>query len=213
MLQKFKITTCAFILCLFGLTLITVSPVLAEDSAAFVGCKQIKGDLKGKKNCFKRLARELEAAVNTAAKDLETLQAAADKTEAEKVELQAAVDKADKDCEDLQPQFIDKCKNSELAMSYMIDVGIERAEDQRNRVSDMWMQAVATLEKIGEALGVGDDCRNSHGQANCLETIQKFVDENAELWDGIHTVVPKTIQDIEGVKRELRVLKDMAFGS
>ena len=30
MLQKFKITTCAFILCLFGLTLMTVSPVFAQ---------------------------------------------------------------------------------------------------------------------------------------------------------------------------------------
>ena len=30
MLQKFKIIPCAFILCLFGLTLITVSPVFAE---------------------------------------------------------------------------------------------------------------------------------------------------------------------------------------
>ena len=96
MLHKFRIASCAFILCLFGLTLITVSPVLAEDSAAFVECQQIKGDLKGKKNCFKRLARELEAAVNTAAKDLETLQAAADKAEADKVELQAALDNTEK---------------------------------------------------------------------------------------------------------------------
>ena len=61
MLKKLKITSCAFILCLFGLILITVSPVLAEDSVAFKECKQIKGDLKGKKNCFKRLARELES--------------------------------------------------------------------------------------------------------------------------------------------------------
>ena len=73
-----------------------MSPVLAEDSAAFVECKQIKGDLKGKKNCFKRLARELEAAVNTAAKDLETLQAAADKAEADKVKLQAVLDNTEK---------------------------------------------------------------------------------------------------------------------
>ena len=42
MLKKLKITSCAFILCLFGLILITVSPVLAEDSAAFVECQKIK---------------------------------------------------------------------------------------------------------------------------------------------------------------------------
>ena len=61
MLQKFKITTCAFILCLFGLTLMTVSPVFAADSAAFKQCQQIKHQgkfepMKQKKNCFKDLA-------------------------------------------------------------------------------------------------------------------------------------------------------------
>ena len=42
MLQKFKITSCAFILCLFALTLMTVTPVFAADSPAFVQCQQIK---------------------------------------------------------------------------------------------------------------------------------------------------------------------------
>jgi hypothetical protein len=64
MFHKFKITTCAFILCLFGLTLMTVSPVFAadEDSPAFKQCQQIKphgkfGPMKQKKNCFRDLAR------------------------------------------------------------------------------------------------------------------------------------------------------------
>jgi len=66
MFHKFKITTCAFILCLFGLTLMTVSPVFAadEDSPAFKQCQQIKphgkfGPMKQKKNCFRDLARIL----------------------------------------------------------------------------------------------------------------------------------------------------------
>jgi hypothetical protein len=64
MFHKFKITTCAFILCLFGLTLMTVSPVFAADSAAFKQCQQIKphgkfGPMKQKKNCFRDLARAL----------------------------------------------------------------------------------------------------------------------------------------------------------
>jgi hypothetical protein len=92
MLQKFKITSCAFILCLFGVTLTTVSPVLAEDSKEFKECQQIKTKknlviMKQKKNCFKDLARALNPAV-------EELQAALDKAEADKVELQAFVDKA-----------------------------------------------------------------------------------------------------------------------
>jgi hypothetical protein len=32
MLQKFKITSCVFILCLFGLSLMTVSPVYAKNN-------------------------------------------------------------------------------------------------------------------------------------------------------------------------------------
>ena len=64
MLQKFKITTCAFILCLFGLTLITASPVFADDSIDFVECQQIKPNktsyalMKEKKNCFRDIARQ-----------------------------------------------------------------------------------------------------------------------------------------------------------
>jgi hypothetical protein len=66
MLQKLKITTCAFILCLFGLTLMTVTPVFAADSAAFKQCQQIKPSgknyrkMKQKKNCFKNLARAMQ---------------------------------------------------------------------------------------------------------------------------------------------------------
>jgi hypothetical protein len=67
MLQKFKITTCAFILCLFGVTLTTVSPVLAEDSKEFKECQLIKPKdtdlalMKKKKDCFRDLARVLSA--------------------------------------------------------------------------------------------------------------------------------------------------------
>ena len=64
MLQKSKITPCALILCLFGLTLMTVTPVFAEGSQEFIACKNIKwkGNQRAKKNCFKDLARDLIAA-------------------------------------------------------------------------------------------------------------------------------------------------------
>jgi hypothetical protein len=57
MLQKLKITTYVFILFLFGFTLITVSPVFAEDSPEFGACQQ--GSLIAKKNCYRDLARLL----------------------------------------------------------------------------------------------------------------------------------------------------------
>ena len=64
MLRNFKVTSYVFILCLFGFTLITVSPVIADDSIDFVECQQIKPNrtsyalMKEKKNCFRDLARE-----------------------------------------------------------------------------------------------------------------------------------------------------------
>ena len=59
MFHKFKITTCAFILCLFGLTLITVSPVFAEsfeESARVLQCEQ-SNSADEKANCYKEFAR------------------------------------------------------------------------------------------------------------------------------------------------------------
>jgi chromosome segregation ATPase len=65
MLKTYRIIPVVFILFLFGFTLITVSPVIAEDSAAFVECQQIKPrgkfrPMKQKKNCFRNLARALQ---------------------------------------------------------------------------------------------------------------------------------------------------------
>ncbi len=65
MLQNFKNTIFAVTLCLFGLTLMTVSPVFAEDSQEFKSCQQMKwkGGKKAKKNCFKDLASSLQAEI------------------------------------------------------------------------------------------------------------------------------------------------------
>ena len=72
MLQKLKITTYVFILCLFGLRLITVSPIFAEDSAAIDKCEKMSKHRRGKRfvrstdqiSCYKSLVRELTARVN-----------------------------------------------------------------------------------------------------------------------------------------------------
>ena len=72
MLQKLKITTYVFILCLFGLTLITVSPIFAEDNAAIDKCEKMSKHRRGKRfvrstdqiSCYKSLVRELTARVN-----------------------------------------------------------------------------------------------------------------------------------------------------
>ena len=65
MLKTYRIIPLVFILFLFGFTLITVSPVFAADSAAFVECTQLKHpqqnfkQLLNKKDCFRDLARAL----------------------------------------------------------------------------------------------------------------------------------------------------------
>ena len=72
MLQKLKVTTYVLILCLFGLTLITVSPIFAEDSAAIDKCQKMSKHRRGKRfvrstdqiSCYKLLVRELTARVN-----------------------------------------------------------------------------------------------------------------------------------------------------
>ena len=65
MLHKYKITSYAITSFVFGLTLMAVRPVFAEDSAEFVEC-QTKHSLKKKKNCFRDLARDLEAKLTEA---------------------------------------------------------------------------------------------------------------------------------------------------
>ena len=120
MLQKLKNTNYVFILCLFGLTLITVSPVLAEDSAAFVECQQIKGDLKGKKNCFKNLARELQAAV--------------EKEQAEKLTLLA--DNVRLNVENRQGADVDRAPKVEGECKDRLSGPF--GEDSRNTFRDIW---------------------------------------------------------------------------
>jgi len=61
MLKTYRIIPLVFILFLFGFTLITVAPVLAEDSPEFVACLQMpfgnQNEARQKKNCFRDVAR------------------------------------------------------------------------------------------------------------------------------------------------------------
>ena len=63
MIQKFKMTTFAAVLCLFGLMLFTAAPVFADPQGEFDDCKEMeKGKGKNrlsKLRCFKDLAEEL----------------------------------------------------------------------------------------------------------------------------------------------------------
>ena len=66
MLKTYRFIPIVFILWLFGFTLITVSPVFAEDSPEFIACQQMKWKKgkKAKKNCFRDLALRLQQQVD-----------------------------------------------------------------------------------------------------------------------------------------------------
>jgi hypothetical protein len=72
MLHKFEIISCAFILCLFGLTLMTVSPVFAgNDQTNYDRCANIKSQrqdifkYKRQMVCYKKLSIGSFSAKNT----------------------------------------------------------------------------------------------------------------------------------------------------
>ena len=59
MIQKFKMTTFAAVLCLFGFMLFSAAPVYADRQENFQECKDMKWTegKKAKKNCFRDLAK------------------------------------------------------------------------------------------------------------------------------------------------------------
>ena len=59
MIQKFKMTTFAAVLCLFGFMLFSAAPAYADRQENFQECKDMKWTegKKAKKNCFRDLAK------------------------------------------------------------------------------------------------------------------------------------------------------------
>ena len=57
MLKTYSIIPSSFILCLFGLTLITVSPVFGDDQEEFDKCRSMnvgqQGMFKARSNCYR----------------------------------------------------------------------------------------------------------------------------------------------------------------
>ena len=91
MLQKFKITSCAFILFLFGFSLMTVSPVLAADGDGFTVCDNMP-EAASKLTCFRDLARSLRAAVEDMTTAASSQEAAVDDAEGTKEALKLQIE-------------------------------------------------------------------------------------------------------------------------
>ena len=91
MLQKFKITSCAFILFLFGFSLMTVSPVLAADGDGFTVCDNMP-EAASKLTCFRDLARSLRAEVEDMTTAASSQEAAVDDAEGTKEALKLQIE-------------------------------------------------------------------------------------------------------------------------
>jgi hypothetical protein len=148
MLQKLKITSCTFILCLFGLTFIGVAPSIAKYSPEYIACQQIKpqGDfqlMKQKKNCFRDLARSLMERTY----------------EAEKITASADIRKG-------RPPGPDMGITKDFALKKESDLEIEKAEP-RGRGYQTGSQA--------DMLG---DCRNKYAGKDCSDRYEQRGIEN-----------------------------------
>ena len=91
MLQNFKVTSYAIILVLFGLTLMTVSPVIAVDGDGFTVCDNMP-EAASKLSCFRDLARSLRAAVEDMTTAASSQEAAVDDAEGTKEALKLQIE-------------------------------------------------------------------------------------------------------------------------
>ena len=86
MFHKFKISTCVFILCLFGLTLMTVTPVFAVDDDSFTVCDN-KPEAEEKLSCFREIVRTQRKGMENLSKASRSQEAIADEAVSKSADL------------------------------------------------------------------------------------------------------------------------------
>ena len=106
MLQKFKITSCAFILVLFGCILKTVSPVLAVDGDGFTVCDNMP-EAADELSCFRDLARSLRAEVEDMTTAASSQEAAVDDAEGTKEALKLQIEEINEWLEEKDARIAD----------------------------------------------------------------------------------------------------------
>jgi chromosome segregation ATPase len=157
MLQKFKITSCAFILVLFGFSLMTVSPVLAVDGDGFTVCDNMP-EAASKLSCFKDLARSLRAEVEEAANASRSQEAAVDDAEGTKEALKLQIEEIngwleDKDARiaDLQEQLstTSDAEGANVALKLQIEEINGWLNDKDARIADLQEQLSTASDAEG----------------------------------------------------------------
>jgi uncharacterized coiled-coil protein SlyX len=180
MLQKFKITSCAFILFLFGFSLMTVSPVLAADGDGFTVCDNMP-EAASKLTCFRDLARSLRAEVEDMTTAASSQEAAVDDAEGTKEALKLQIEEIsgwlkDKDARiaDLQEQL--STASSELQEK---DETIADLTDRFASFEQSQAEFDATIAELEEQLSTA----SSESQAKD-ETIADLTDRLAAAMEG-----------------------------
>jgi len=180
MLQKFKITSCAFILVLFGFSLMTVSPVLAADGDGFTVCDNMP-EAASKLTCFRDLARSLRAEVEDMTTAASSQEAAVDDAEGTKEALKLQIEEIsgwlkDKDARiaDLQEQL--STASSELQEK---DETIADLTDRFASFEQSQAEFDATIAELEEQLSTA----SSESQAKD-ETIADLTDRLAAAMEG-----------------------------
>ena len=151
MLQKFKITSCAFILVLFGFTLMTVSPVLAADGDGFTVCDNMP-EAASKLSCFRDLARSLRAEVEDMTTAASSQEAAVDDAEGTKEALKLHIEEingwlTDKDARiaDLQEQFSTASSEFQDADETIADLQSQLTDVKINSIKGMSLEGLQDL--------------------------------------------------------------------
>ena len=91
LLQKIKITSCAFILCLFGLTLMTVSLAFAVDDDEFTICDN-KSEVAEKLSCFREIVRNQRQGMENLSKASRSQEAIADEAVSKSADFVATLE-------------------------------------------------------------------------------------------------------------------------
>ena len=158
MLQKFKITSCAFILFLFGFSLMTVSPVLAADGDGFTVCDNMP-EAASKLTCFRDLARSLRAAVEDMTTAASSQEAAVDDAEGTKEALKlqieeingwleekdARIEEKDARIADLQEQFSTASSELQDKDETIADLQSQLTDVKINSIKGMSLEGLRDL--------------------------------------------------------------------
>ena len=91
LLQKLKIASCAFVLCLFGLTLMTVSPAFAVDDDGFTICDN-KPETAEKLSCFREIVRNQRQGMENLSKASRSQEAIADEAVSKSADFVATLE-------------------------------------------------------------------------------------------------------------------------